>query len=136
VLLFIYWPDSDSCYFFCSLRIFFVCESFVCGFKINLCLVYFYYFYFLFFMQVMSEKLLYAIFNCTEMDADFRTTEAEVAGWGGTTATATTAGAAGAVVAGGAGGGGGVSAAASSSGGGAAAAGAASGGSSAIDWQL
>lgn len=31
----------------------------------------------------MTEKLLYAIFNCTEMDADFRTTEADVAGWGG-----------------------------------------------------
>ena len=31
----------------------------------------------------MAEKLRYAIFNCTEMDADFRTTEAEVAGWGG-----------------------------------------------------
>lgn len=30
----------------------------------------------------MTEKLLYAIFNCTEMDADFRTTESEVAGWG------------------------------------------------------
>ncbi len=29
----------------------------------------------------MSEKLLYAIFNCTEMDADFRTTETDVAGW-------------------------------------------------------
>ena len=31
----------------------------------------------------MAEKLRYAIFNCTEMDADFRTTETEVAGWGG-----------------------------------------------------
>ena len=31
----------------------------------------------------MSSKLRYDIFNCTEMDADFRTTEAEVAGWGG-----------------------------------------------------
>ena len=30
----------------------------------------------------MKEKLKYAIFNCTEMDADFRTTESEVAGWG------------------------------------------------------
>ena len=30
----------------------------------------------------MSEKLRYAIFNCTEMDGDFRTTEAEIAGWG------------------------------------------------------
>jgi hypothetical protein len=116
--------------FFLEPTYFYFCESFVCGFKINFCLV------FLFCMQVMSEKLLYAIFNCTEMDADFRTTEAEVAGWGGTTATATTAGAAGAVVAGGAGGGGGGSAAASSSGGGAAAAGAASSGGSAIDWQL
>ncbi len=34
----------------------------------------------------MSEKLLYAIFNCTEMDADFRTTESDVAGWGAATA--------------------------------------------------
>lgn len=30
----------------------------------------------------MTEKLLYAIVNCTEMDADFRTTETDVAGWG------------------------------------------------------
>ena len=30
----------------------------------------------------MREKLRYAIVNCTEMDADFRTTEVEVAGWG------------------------------------------------------
>jgi hypothetical protein len=29
----------------------------------------------------MAEKLRYAIFNCTEMDGDFRTTESEVAGW-------------------------------------------------------
>ena len=36
----------------------------------------------------MAEKLLYAIFNCTEMDADFRTTEAEVVGWGAAAATA------------------------------------------------
>jgi hypothetical protein len=31
----------------------------------------------------MRDKLLFAIFNCTEMDADFRTTEPEIAGWGG-----------------------------------------------------
>ena len=30
----------------------------------------------------MTEKLLYAITNCTEMDADFRTTEVDVVGWG------------------------------------------------------
>lgn len=30
----------------------------------------------------MAEKLLYAIFNCTEMDADFRTTEPDIVGWG------------------------------------------------------
>lgn len=29
----------------------------------------------------MSDKLLYAINNCTEMDADFRTTEQEIVGW-------------------------------------------------------
>lgn len=29
----------------------------------------------------MSEKLLYAITNCTEMDADFRLQEGDVAGW-------------------------------------------------------
>jgi len=29
----------------------------------------------------MKEKLLYAIFNCTEMDADFRTIETEIVGW-------------------------------------------------------
>jgi hypothetical protein len=32
--------------------------------------------------QIMREKLLYAISNCTEMDADFRTTEADIPGWG------------------------------------------------------
>jgi len=31
--------------------------------------------------EVMAEKLKYAIFNCTEMDADFRVTEQDVAGW-------------------------------------------------------
>lgn len=36
----------------------------------------------------MAEKLQYAIYNCTEMDADFRTTEAEVAGWGAAAPTA------------------------------------------------
>lgn len=30
---------------------------------------------------IMREKLLYAIHNCTEMDADFRTTETDVPGW-------------------------------------------------------
>lgn len=30
----------------------------------------------------MADKLRYAIVNCTEMDADFKTTDAEVAGWG------------------------------------------------------
>lgn len=39
-------------------------------------------FLFLIALQLMAEKLLYAIFNCTEMDADFRTTESDVAGWG------------------------------------------------------
>lgn len=29
----------------------------------------------------MGEKLRYAIFNCTEMDGDFRTTEIDVPGW-------------------------------------------------------
>lgn len=29
----------------------------------------------------MAEKLRYAILNCTEMDGDFRTTEADVPGW-------------------------------------------------------
>ena len=29
----------------------------------------------------MAEKIRYAIFNCTEMDADFRLTDASVAGW-------------------------------------------------------
>jgi len=33
--------------------------------------------------DIMRDKLLFAIFNCTEMDADFRTTEPEIAGWGG-----------------------------------------------------
>ena len=31
--------------------------------------------------EVMAAKLRYAIFNCTEMDADFRLTDASVAGW-------------------------------------------------------
>ncbi len=30
----------------------------------------------------MAEKLRYAITNCTEMDADFKTTDVDVAGWG------------------------------------------------------
>jgi hypothetical protein len=30
----------------------------------------------------MAQKLRYAIMNCTEMDADYKTTEIEVAGWG------------------------------------------------------
>jgi hypothetical protein len=29
----------------------------------------------------MAEKLRYAIVHCTEMDADFRVTEPDVAGW-------------------------------------------------------
>ena len=29
----------------------------------------------------MREKLLYAILNCTEMDADFKMTDTDVAGW-------------------------------------------------------
>ena len=32
---------------------------------------------------VMAAKLKYAIFNCTEMDADFRLTDASVVGWTG-----------------------------------------------------
>lgn len=31
--------------------------------------------------KVMREKLLYAIFNCQEMDGDFRLTESEMTGW-------------------------------------------------------
>lgn len=40
--------------------------------------------------EVMVEKLKYAIFNCTEMDADFRTTETEIAGWNADTNTVAT----------------------------------------------
>lgn len=29
----------------------------------------------------MAEKLRYAIIHCTEMDADFRVTDPDVAGW-------------------------------------------------------
>ena len=29
----------------------------------------------------MRDKILYAITSCTEMDADFRTTEADIPGW-------------------------------------------------------
>lgn len=29
----------------------------------------------------MAQKLRYAIFNCTEMDADFRLTDTDVVGW-------------------------------------------------------
>ena len=32
----------------------------------------------------MARKLRYAIQHCTEMDADFKLTDAEVVGWGGT----------------------------------------------------
>ena len=39
-------------------------------------------------LQLMAEKLRYAIFNCTEMDADFRTNDADVAGWGAPMAAA------------------------------------------------
>jgi hypothetical protein len=35
----------------------------------------------------MAEKLRYAIVNCTEMDADFRTTEVDVVGWATTSIT-------------------------------------------------
>ena len=31
--------------------------------------------------HMMAEKIRYAIFNCTEMDADFRLTDSAVAGW-------------------------------------------------------
>ena len=31
--------------------------------------------------QVMREKLLYAIYNCQEMDGDFRLTDNEMTGW-------------------------------------------------------
>ena len=31
--------------------------------------------------DILCEKLRYAIFNCTEMDADFRLTDVEVTGW-------------------------------------------------------
>ena len=30
---------------------------------------------------MMTEKLRYAITNCTEMDADFRITDSDVTGW-------------------------------------------------------
>jgi hypothetical protein len=33
--------------------------------------------------EIMREKLRYAIYNCTEMDADFRLTDTDVVGWGG-----------------------------------------------------
>ncbi len=33
------------------------------------------------FLQVMREKLIYAIMNCTDMDADYRATETDVVGW-------------------------------------------------------
>ncbi len=39
-------------------------------------------------IQLMAEKLRYAIFNCTEMDADFRLTDADVVGWGAAIAPA------------------------------------------------
>lgn len=32
----------------------------------------------------MAEKLRYAIVHCTEMDADYRVTEPDVAGWSST----------------------------------------------------
>ena len=32
-------------------------------------------------MQVMREKLLYAIHHCVEMDADFRLADNEMTGW-------------------------------------------------------
>lgn len=39
----------------------------------------------------MAEKLRYAISNCTEMDADFRVTDTDVAGWGTGAAAASAA---------------------------------------------
>jgi hypothetical protein len=32
-------------------------------------------------MQVMAAKLRYAMYNCVEMDADFRLAESEMTGW-------------------------------------------------------
>lgn len=29
----------------------------------------------------MKEKIKYAMYNCTEMDADFKLTDADIAGW-------------------------------------------------------
>lgn len=34
-------------------------------------------------LQILAEKLRYAIFNCTEMDGDFRLDAAAIPGWGG-----------------------------------------------------
>ena len=46
--------------------------------------------------EVMAKKLRYAIAHCTEMDADFRLTDATVTGWGGALPAAGNSGAAGA----------------------------------------
>ena len=32
-------------------------------------------------LKILAERLRYAIVHCTEMDADFKLTETEVAGW-------------------------------------------------------
>lgn len=32
-------------------------------------------------VQVLRERLLYAIYNCVEMDGDFRLTDSEMTGW-------------------------------------------------------
>lgn len=33
------------------------------------------------FQKVMAEKIRYAMYNCVEMDADFRLSEIEMSGW-------------------------------------------------------
>lgn len=33
------------------------------------------------FVQVLRERLLYAIYNCVEMDGDYRLTDTEMTGW-------------------------------------------------------
>ena len=34
-----------------------------------------------YFLQIMAEKIRYAIQNCTEMDADYKMTESDISGW-------------------------------------------------------
>ena len=41
----------------------------------------------------MAEKIRYAIFNCTEMDGDFRTTDTDIPGWSGALLAANQSGA-------------------------------------------